>query len=144
MTSSLTVLSSEQYVARHEAEITFNAFLILVALPSAKLLLQRSAFAIFFLFCFSFFTLLVFVSLCALWVCRWVSQQSASLLHERCLASPPFWVIRARALGDVTRLATVCQSNAQFSLMISHRTLVANSRSEHVLRELARCGMQSY
>ena len=145
MSTSLTVLSLEQYVARHEAEFTFNAFLISFALPSAELLFRRSAFAIFlFLFCFSFFTLLVFVSLCAFWICRWVSQQSASLLHERCLASPPFWVIRARALGDVTRLATVCQSNAQFSLMMSHRTLVANSRSEHVLRELARCGRQSY
>ena len=88
-----------------------------------------------FLFCFSFFTLLVFVSLCAFWICRWVSQQPVSLLHERCLASPPFWVIRARALGDVARLATVCQSNAQFSLMMSHRTLVANARSEYVLRE---------
>ena len=106
---------------------------------------RRSAFAIFlFLFCFSFSTLLVFVALCAFWICRWVSQQTASLLHERCLASPPFWVIRARALGDVTRLATVCQSNAQFSLMMSHRTLVANARSEYVLRELARCGRQSH
>ena len=54
MSSSLTVLSSEQYVARHEAEFTFNAFLILVALPSAELLLQRSAFAIFFCFVFPF------------------------------------------------------------------------------------------
>ena len=136
MSSSLTVLSSGQYVARHEAEFTFNAFLMFVALPSAELLLRRSAFAIFlFLFCFSFSTLLVFVSLCAFWICRWVSQQSASLLHERCLASPPFWVIRARALGDVARLATVCQSNAQCSVMMSHRTLVANARSEYVLRE---------
>ena len=91
MSSSLTVLSSGQYVARHEAEFTFNGFLIFVALPSAELLLRRSAFAIFlFLFCFSFFTLLVFVPLCAFWICRWVSQQSASLLHERCWRPPLF------------------------------------------------------
>ena len=50
MSSSLTALSSEQYVARHEAEFTFNGFLIFVALPSAELLLRRSAFAIFFVF----------------------------------------------------------------------------------------------